>query len=499
MKKRWKRVFCGILAAALGLGALGALSGCSKGGQVSDYKLTYYILGTEGEDTPEILDRMNQRIQELVGVQVDFQMLTNDNYDLVVSSGEEADLFWAPDWQNYWANAAKGAFMEITDEDLQKYVPYIWENGGDTLNVTKYRGVRYGIANLRHYAPDRCFAARGDLMDKYGIASLDSMEDVEAFLTAVAENEPDMIPFDIPGTSSYLLLAMFASDWGWAPVGSLSFGESVYFHADDPEHKLFIAAEQPEMLEFTKTMKRWADKGFFSKSVLSNKTSSPDAYRSGRTALAWIDSPDLCQSLYDELSQDERSAWDTRFFTRYQKQQQMYNYTNEIVAVSAFSQHKEDALKVVNAFYSDEALHRLMLYGIEGDHYTINDDGTLNNLDPQGERRGLMDLGIHNEAFEIQSKLTFPGHEELVQKLKDMRVVNPAVNCPISDEGIREIKLALTEVYNQYTAPRYYGAITTTPEEAIQTEMSKLEAAGIESYKESIQKQLDEYLAGIGE
>ena len=75
------------------------------------------------------------------------------------------------------------------------------------------------------------------------------------------------------------------SDWGWAPVGSLSFAQPFYFRLDDPEHKLFIAVEQPELLEFTKTMKRWNDKGFFSKSVLSNKTASIVSFKAGKRCI----------------------------------------------------------------------------------------------------------------------------------------------------------------------------------------------------------------------
>ena len=116
-----------------------------------------------------------------------------------------------------------------------------------------------------------------------------------------------------------------------------------------------------------------------------------------------------------------------------------------------------------------------------------------------GDDAGYMTTGIINNELNFQPELTFPGHEELVKKLEDMCVYNPAVNCPLSDEGIREIKLALSEVYSQYTSPRMFGIIGGTPEEALQSELTALKTAGIDQYMEAIQSQLDEYMKSIGE
>ena len=496
MFKKLKNGICITLSAVL---AATCLAGCGIGkGKANGGELLYYVMGEEKGDTPAIVEKINGILKEKTGYTVRFEYLNTDNYDLTLSSGDSFDLITAPDYLNYWQNAAKGAFAEISDDDLKEYAPYYWENSDKSKDVSKYKGTRYGLASIHNYAADRCFAARGDLMDKYGIESLYTKEDVEKYLFAVAENEKDMIPLDMPGSTSYLTLAMFASDWGWAPIGSLSFGDQVYFNLNDPEHKVFIAAEQPEMLEFVTRMKKWNDKGVFSKSVMSSKTSSSDSFKAGRSALGMVNSPAECQTMYDELRKDERAAWNVRFYPRYEQQQQMYNYTNSIVAISAFSKNKEAALKVVNEMYSNEEVYALMHYGIEGKHYTLNDKKEMTVTD-NFEDAGNMSVGISNDAFEYETELKFPGHEELVKKLRDIRVYNPAVNMPLSDEGIREVKLALTEVYSQYTAPLMFGITDSTPEQALKAEMEALKKAGIDQFRDSMQSQLDEYMKSIGE
>lgn len=496
MFKKLKHGICITLSAVL---TATCLAGCSIGkDKTGSGELLYYIVGNEKGDTPAIIEKINEILKDKTGYTVRFEYLNSDSYDLTLSSGDNFDLITAPDYLNYWQNAAKGAFAEISDEELKEYVPYYWEHADKEKEVTKYKGTRYGIAGIHNYSSDRCFAARGDLMDKYGIKSLYTKDDVEKYLFAVAENEKDMIPLDMPGNTSYLTIAMFAADWGWAPIGSLSYGEQVYYSLDDPEHKVFIAAERPEMLEFVTRMKKWNDKGVFSKSVMSSKTGSSDSFKAGRSALGMVNSPSDCQTMYDEFQKDDRQSWNVRFYPRFEKRQQMYNYTNSIVAISSFSKNKEAALKVINEMYSNEELYNLMHHGIEGKHYTLNDKKEM-TATANSEDAGYMSLGIVNDAFEFETELKFPGHEELVEKLHSMRVYNPAVNLPLSDEGIREIKLALTEIYTQYTAPLMFGIMDGTPEQALKAELSALKTAGIDQYRESLQTQLDEYMKNIGE
>lgn len=495
MKFTLKRTISVVLAFVV---CVGVLCGCFGGETGDKNTVTYVVVGAERNDTARIMERIQEIVLEKTGQKLEFQYVSNSTYDLTISSGEPVDLLYAPDAMNYWPNAAKGAFAEISDEDLKKYAPYIWENMQDVINVSKYKGVRYGIPQKKTFAPDRCLVARGDLMDKYGIKDLNSIENIEKFLDAVKANEKDMIPFDVPGDSAYVNLSMFASDWGWCPVGSLSFSEPIFFDIDDPEHKLFIAAEQPEMLEFTKTMKRWNEKGFFSKSVLSNKTKSINSFKAGRTALALVNNPTQCQSTYDELTADDRKEWDIRFFTRYQEKQAMFNVMSNAVAISAFSDNVEGSLKVLNEIYANKELHNLILYGFEGEHYVINDDGSM-SVTEKSEDKGYLSAGVYNDAWAFETSVTFPGSEELVQKLYDQRFVNPAVNMPKDKTNVREIEAALTEVYNQYTIPRYYGAFSGTAEEAIEKELKELRTAGIDTLLKEYQRQLDEYLSSTGQ
>ena len=81
------------------------------------------------EKETTIIEKINGILKDKTGYTVRFEYLNNDNYDLTLSSGDSYDLIFAADYLNYWQNAAKGAFAEITDDDLKEYVHHHFFEG----------------------------------------------------------------------------------------------------------------------------------------------------------------------------------------------------------------------------------------------------------------------------------------------------------------------------------------------------------------------------------
>lgn len=498
-KRKMKKTYRVIAAVLAAIFAMGMLAGCgNKNKKSSDgtKEILWYVVGEEKKDNGIVLEKINAILNEKIGMKIKLKYLTSDNYDLVLQSGESYDLIYAPDWMGYWENVSRGAFAEITDDDLKTNAPYIWENTQKYLFAAKNNGKLYGIPGIREYAPDRCYAARGDLMDKYGIKDLYSIENVDKYLMAVAENEKNIIAFDAPGTNPYFNLNMWASDWGWAAVGTLSFGEHVYFRLDDPERKLFKAIDQPETKEFSDTMKKWMDAGVFSKSVLSNNVSATDSFKNGRSALCWLANPGECNKMWVEFQEDDRKAWDVRFYPVYSKTQRMYNYLNIVAAVSNFSKNKADALKVLNEVYANEEVYNLIIHGIKGTHWDVDEKGYYVALAEDSYASGSW--GVNNDNYQMETELVFPGAEKLVSMLESFRVADPIINCQTSVENVKNVKIALDEVYKTYTTPRCYGAVDDV-DKAIAEEKAALEKAGIDEYMADLQRQLDEYVKTLDE
>ena len=479
-----------VLAASL-------FAGCGKDKKAASGEISWIVVGTEASDNEAVFEEFNKQLKEKTGFTVDFQYIDQSQYDLKFAAGDAFDLVLAPDHMGYWKNVAKGAFMELTEEDFKNYAPYIWENGQEQLSASTYMGKYYCVPGLRKYSADRILIARGDLMDKLGVDSLNTIEDVDTFLMGVADlnkkGETNIVPYNAAGGAPWMIFCMWASDWGWAAPGTLSFANHYYYNIFDDERQLFLGVDRPEVKEYSDIVKRWYDTGVFSKSVLSNNTSAEEAYRNGKSAFAWTSSPASANVLYNDLKQiPGADKWDTRFYSLFSKIQKVYGFMNCAVAISATSDQKEDSLTVLNAIYSDEKLYQLIMNGIEGKHYELNEAGEYTRI---SENYSAPSMGITNMAYAFPTKYDYPYALDLVDELANISVYEPLVNLPaLSDDNLATIEVKLTDILGEYSTPRMYGAVESV-DAAIKREKKALELAGVEKVMKAVQKNMDDYIA----
>lgn len=491
-----------VLAAALFAGCGGNKKKSTAGKATGNTEVIWYTTMDMGPDNERVFDLINKRVKELTGCTIKFVAYDSTQYDLLFSAGDEFDIIAAPDHAGYWKNAAKGAFMEITEEDFKEYAPYIWEHGQEQLDVSRYEGKYYVIPAIgESWSADRCYGVRGDLMDKYGIETLDTIEDIDEFLMAVAEGkakgEHNVIPYNTNGGSGYMIFVMFAADWGWANPGSLSYASHYYYNLFDDEYKLFLGVDTKKVKEYSDTVKKWYDAGVFSKSILSADVSSEENFRNGKSALMWVGSPAIGNVIYNDLKKVPAAKdWDVRFYSLYSKYQRAFNYVNYGTAIAATSKNKENALRVLNAVLSDKELYYMIQYGEKGVHYDITDAGYEPLEVTEDKTYTPPWVSIRNTEFDFDTKYDYPYAEDLVKELKSKTVNDPLVNCPIQTGDTvdtQAMAVRLDDVYKEYSMPRLYGAVTNV-DAAIKKEKEALKVAGIDKYLKHVQAQVDAYV-----
>ena len=86
----------------------------------------------------------------------------------------------------------------MTKEALEKYAPMTAETMyEEAWEQSKVNGKAYMLPMNYKEITSYVYIARGDLMDKYNITSVSSLDEVETYLDAIAKNEKSMIPLDI--------------------------------------------------------------------------------------------------------------------------------------------------------------------------------------------------------------------------------------------------------------------------------------------------------------
>ena len=477
--------------------AVSVFAGCTdKNKKKETAEITWVVVGTEAADNLDVFKLFNDKIKEKTGYTVNFEYIDQTQYDLKFAAGDNFDLILCPDWLGYWQNVAKSAFMELTVEDFKTYTPYIWENGQEMLNAAMFEGKYYAIPGINKYSPNRTLVARGDLMDALEIDSLNTIDDIDAFLMGVVDlnkqGKTNIVPYNAKGGAPWMIFSMWASDWGWAAPGTLSFGGHYYYSLFDDNRELFIAVDKPEVKEYSDVVKKWYDNGVFSKSVLSNNTTAEEAYKNGKSAFAWTASPSSANVLYNDLKKIAGAdKWDTRFYSMYSKLQKTYGFLNSAVAVSATSKNKVEALTVLDAIYADKDLYRLIQHGIEGKHYELTENG---EYIPLSENYLAPSMGIASKAYAFETKYDYPYALDLVNEMNSIAVYEPLVNCAINNnDEMSALAVQLNDVFTEYSSPRMYGAVPNV-DAAIKKEKDALKLVGIDKYMAQVQKQMDAYL-----
>ena len=249
-------------------------------------------------------------------------------------------------------------------------------------------------------------------------------------------------------------------------------------------------------MNFAKTMKTWADAGYWRSDVLNY---SGDQVQEMKECLSGSRQhhTETWTSYRTEMDKAQPGS-DLRFFWFGEEMGNLVslNITHGAMAVAASSKNPERALMVYDLLRNDKELYRLMMYGIEGEQYTMDENGYL--VRPDGFEDSVDgvslnwwwgrndDLGLRasdrdwNEidalyATYAENAITYP-YGQVVFDLSDVQ--------PYIDN--------LSNVYNTYMPQIVFGMEQSEPEAFVEEFRNALKAAGYETVMAEIQRQLDD-------
>ena len=523
-----KRLFTLLLAAAL---LCSVLSGCSGGtegssaGQTQSVEtgssvasgenqntgdgapdisehitLKYYYLGDAPTGKAQTaLDALNEKLGEKINVTLEAAAISwgdwTQKIPMVLASGENFDMIYTADWAFYFEQGAKGAFMNL-DEMMPAYAPKVFSmiEERDMIDHLKVNGNLCMVPSFTKEVETADLVVREDLRKKYNCPEIHSYDDLEAFLTAVKENEPSMFPYAMSGTESAPLYSalQYETDWARPIVGGdmgiitykMDEGKEVFSIADTPEYEAFVARQRD-----------WFQKGFWSKSVLSEKTGSLDQFKAGTSAVARSNYPGI-RNLYVQM-QREQPDWEISFWSLEDNLIERKAPAGNGTAISINSKNPERSLMFLEYILTDEEAYHLMYNGVEGVNYALTEDGKLTRpegVDPS-ENIGTINLGMGMNNIDLQ----YPNLEdwdvahEKETELYDKSVIPALAGFTINNENISAEIAAIANVLATYKVPLDMG--TVDPEEGLPLLRQKLNEAGIEKVIEELNGQISEYNA----
>lgn len=470
--------------------------------------LVMYLIGDRPVDNDEVFAKINERLKAEINATIEVKFMSwseyEQKYPLIFASGEDWDIIYTADWCFYNAQATKQGFYEITQEALETYAPMTAETMyEEAWEQAKVDGKVYMLPMNYKEITAYVYMARGDLMDKYGITSVASLDEAEAYMDAIVQNEPSLIPIDVG--SDYDKLFLYDRMWKKANWENNANSNEIISEigpwqvmasASEVDGNITVKGDfdQETFLEVITRLKDWRDRGFWSKNAVVNTQNNTESFQAGKSALAMMNG-NTAKSVYASVSA-EHPEWDVRVFDAQDGVPPVLNsYLANGMSIFSKSKHPERALMALDYLRNDEEINNLFCYGIEGKHWEDAGDGLLISLPDSANYAydSNCNWGVRNDAYWRMIEGGIPNFAELNSVWQETAESERFQTFVFNDESVKNEIAAIGEIFN--TDYKLLGlGFTDDPQADTEKLREKMEAAGAQKVYDEIQKQAVVYL-----
>ncbi len=499
-----KRILAALLTMTMALGMLaGCGGGSSSGGSASggetsaddgskEVNLVMYVVSDRpaGQDTVD--ENLNKLLKEKMNTTITINWIGwaeyANKYPLLFSSGEVFDMAYCATWLNFANLARRGAFMPL-DEMLPKYAPDNYAMQSETaLKQATIDGHIYAVPTLLPTYITYGAIYRGDLAAEAGMTDdIDTWEEIEQFGDWLKENHPEMEVIDesASGPEMSLVWERMAGNY------EIDSGNRyIFYDPSEEEPKVFALYDDPTIADFYQMCYRFGEKGFWSKSALSDTDTSKT--QNGKAAIRFhnIDTWSGYTVLHPE--------WDFKYGVMTSEIAHL-PFTQDCMVISNTSKNPERALQFWNLLTTDQEVYDALYYGVLGTTYELNEEGQFTILDSDLYSTSAMWAA---RTFELnRNQAGVPESYDTVRaewedEIQDGVGIEKYTGFVLDTTNITTEIAACQNARQQYGWPLELGY--TDPVEGLAEYKQKLIEAGIEKVLEECQKQLDEYRASLG-
>lgn len=437
---------------------------------------------------PAVIDAVNKITESKINVKVDIELINIGAYDqqitLMVASNEKLDF--AVSNMNISTLVSKNMLLPLNDL-IDQYGQGIKDALGDYLYANAFNGTIYAIPSMRDFGQCAAVAMRKDLVDKYNIdiSAIKTFADLEPVLAIIKANEPDIIPLVSTGNSVTFLSSIRTEDQLGDGIGVLMDAGATLDVVNRYETDEYVAQ--------LNVVRDWFNKGYISKDVATTTDAGTALIKAGK-AFAYLGSytpggdnnnTKVCgtemvgaqlSDIYITGAPLQRGLW----------------------TIPITCKTPEKAIQLLNLMYTDPDIANLLSWGIEGEDYTIQPDGTINYPDGK-DANSCYNLNMgwlmgnefishvwHGNAPTLWDEMDAFNKQALTNKSK-------AFGFAFDQTPVKTEIVAITNVINQYAKGLEFGVVD--PQTTLPEFQKALKAAGIDIVIAEKQKQLDAWAA----
>jgi len=489
------------LPEAVGEGTIAATPEMYGNVDLSDpYTVNMYLIGDTPNDWEKVLGLVNEYLEPFnTELAVTFMSWSDYQtmYSLVLAGGEQVDMIFTAPWCYMYTEAAKGTFYELTDDFIAANMPLTnkYQDKG-SWDETTIAGKTIAVPSNVAQPMGKIVAIRKDLADKHGIGELKTWEDYKNFMLTIAEKEtPESGIYGLASAGdNNELWDVYRQQFDTFLALDSDYFDMIYsWDGNLPEaEEIKLTYETDEFRAYAKDMKEMADAGCWSRSALTNTVTDDDAFGALQGAsIAWNGSVVTYMKQAEGSEGVECAIYDltTDHFVGCEA------FSNNDMAIAAGSKNPERTAMVLDLIKFDTYLNRLLILGIEGEHYSIDEEGNYTELEKSSDFAAsaisaswaIKNGDLQEAGADPRMKVISDGWEERVES-------NPTITFVFDTVPVDSYVAAVKTVLMDYVPMLELGLVDDV-DATIDEMLQKCNDAGYQTVKEEFDSQYEAWKA----
>lgn len=479
------------IATALLIALLAMTGFVSAQSALPPYEIVIVFPGVEQKDILLVTEKINKITKEKINATVKFVTIGFASWvqqtNLMLASGEKADLMWTSSFFNYNSYVAKGQLLAL-DKLVDKFGKDI-KSALDPaiLNAAKVDGELFGVPSIRDFAANQGFILRKDLADKYKIdlSKIKTPGDMTAVLKTIKDNEPGIIPFASTQTNT---IAELMGQGVYDKMGNFMGVVAL----NDPARKVVNFYETKWYADMLALVRQWYLAGYLSLDAATVKETPDSLVKADKAfAYAYSGKPGI------DTQEGRKTGKKMAFVALTPPISTTSAITSGMVSIPISSKNPERAMMLVNLWYGNRDLVNAFDNGIEGTHYVRKPNGQIDfpeGMSGANTRYTPINFRVGNNFLADIWASDSPELWEQMSKFNADAIKSRALGFAFDAEPVKTEVAAVSSVINQYRMGLETG--TMDPKTALPEFISKLKASGMDKIIAEKQAQVDKWAKG---
>jgi putative aldouronate transport system substrate-binding protein len=169
--------------------------------------------------------------------------------------------------------------------------------------------------------------------------------------------------------------------------------------------------------------------------------------------------------------------------------------TQNLTVKPQASENPERALALLEKLMTDKEYYDLMQYGIKDVSYNMTANGEIDFSKIEPDKHGApSSWAWRNDALAYKQVGSWDKWESIIEENKKLATPNILDAFILDQTPVQTEIAAITQVKNQYGKPLQAGLVKDV-EAAYQTLLTQSKNAGLDAYREAVQKQIEEFFS----